>query len=130
MHYELKLVIHLASPPKPTIHFRDAVRGYFQHRSEHKQRELSQLLWRGRLSLLVGVLFMAGCLAGSELAKFISMGAVGKIVRKGLLIMRWVAMWRPLGIYLYDWWPLRTVRRNLQRLARMEVTVMLQNQSL
>ena len=130
LHYELKLVIQLATPPASTVDVREAVRSYFQHRAEHKQRELSQLLWRGRLSLLVGVLFMAACLAGSELVKFISMGAVERIVREGLLIMGWVAMWRPLEIYLYDWWPLRTERRNLQRLARMEVTVIVPDQSL
>jgi len=130
MHYELKLLIHLVSPPAPTINVSEAVRSYFHHRAEHKQRQFSQLLWRGRLSLLVGVLFMAACLAGSELVKFISNGAVEKIVREGLLIMGWVAMWRPLESYLYDWWPLRTDRRNLQRLARMEVTVIVPVQSL
>lgn len=57
MHYELQLVIHLATAPALTVDVREAVRSYFQHRAEHKQRELSQLLWRGRLSLLVGCCF-------------------------------------------------------------------------
>jgi hypothetical protein len=130
MHYELKLVIHLTTAPASTLDVSEAVRSYFHHRAEHKQREFSQLLWRGRLSLLVGVLFMSVCLAGSELVKFISMGTVERVVREGLLIMGWVAMWRPLEIYLYDWWPLRTERRNLRRLARMEVTVIVPVQSL
>ena len=30
-------------------------------------------------------------------------------------------MWRPLEIYLYDWWPVRDEWRTLQRLARMHV---------
>ncbi len=130
MHYELKLMIHLASSPAPTINVHEAVRSYFQHRAEHKQREFSQLLWRGRLSLLVGVLFLAACLGGAELVKLLFVGGVERIVREGLLIVGWVAMWRPLEIYLYDWWPLRTERRNLQRLARMEVTVIVPDQSL
>jgi len=130
IHYELRLVIHLASSPTPTVDVREAVRSYFQHRAEHKQREFSQLLWRGRLSLLVGVLFLAACLGGAELVKLLSVGAVERMVREGLLIVGWVAMWRPLEIYLYDWWPLRTERRNLQRLARMEVTVIVPAQSL
>jgi hypothetical protein len=32
-------------------------------------------------------------------------------------------MWRPLEIYLYDWWPLRDERRLLERLGRMKATV-------
>ncbi|MEI8088851.1 MAG: hypothetical protein WCG63_04570 [Opitutaceae bacterium] len=130
IHYELKLVIHLASSPTPMVNVSEAVRSYFQHRAEHKQREFSQLLWRGRLSLLVGVLFLAACLGGAELVKLLSLGALERMVREGLLIVGWVAMWRPLEIYLYDWWPLRAERRNLQRLARMEVTVIVPAQSL
>ena len=42
---------------------------------------------------------------------------------EGLTILGWVAMWRPLQTYLYDWWPLRDERRNLERLARMRVSV-------
>jgi hypothetical protein len=34
-------------------------------------------------------------------------------------------MWRPLEIYLYDWWPLRDERRLLERLARARVRLML-----
>jgi hypothetical protein len=32
-------------------------------------------------------------------------------------------MWRPLEIYLYDWWPLRDEWRLLERLAEMKVTL-------
>ena len=30
-------------------------------------------------------------------------------------------MWRPLEIFLYDWWPVRSDQRLLERLARMQV---------
>ena len=30
-------------------------------------------------------------------------------------------MWRPLEIFLYDWWPINSDRRLLERLARMTV---------
>jgi len=43
------------------------------------------------------------------------------IVRESLTIGGWAAMWRPLEIYLYDWWPLRDERRVLERLSRMKV---------
>ncbi|MEY4815442.1 MAG: hypothetical protein RLZZ162_2515, partial [Verrucomicrobiota bacterium] len=35
----------------------------------------------------------------------------------------WGAMWRPLEIYLYDWWPVRDERRVFERLSRMSVRV-------
>jgi len=34
-------------------------------------------------------------------------------------------MWRPLEIYLYDWWPLAEERRRLERLARIRVRIVM-----
>ena len=125
-HRELALVIHLATPPVPALNVPEAVRAYFNHRAEHKQREFGQLLRRGRLSLLVGVGFLAVCLTASSLLTRWLDGAPAEVLKESLIIIGWVAMWRPLEIYLYDWWPLRAERRNLQRLARMEVKVIVQ----
>ena len=32
---------------------------------------------------------------------------LSEIVKESLLILGWVAMWRPIQVFLYDWWPLR-----------------------
>ena len=37
-----------------------------------------------------------------------------RLVEESLLILGWVANWRPLEIFLYDWWPL-VRRRDLYR---------------
>ena len=37
--------------------------------------------------------------------------------------MGWVAMWRPLEIFLYDWWPVRRLQVAYERLARMQTLV-------
>jgi nitroreductase len=41
------------------------------------------------------------------------------LVRESLT--RWVAMWRPMQIYLYDWWPLLQLRRVFAKLSHMPV---------
>ncbi len=123
MHRELELVIHLPAPPAADARVEESVQGYFQHRAEHKQREFGQLLRRGRLSLLVGGVFLMACLAAGGLIPRLLNAGVASVIKESLTIIGWVAMWRPLEIYLYDWWPLRAERRNLQRLARMQVKV-------
>jgi hypothetical protein len=50
-------------------------------------------------------------------------GRVGGLVREGLLIGGWVAMWRPLEIFLYDWWPIRADIRLYNRLSAMPVQI-------
>ena len=125
MRRELELVIHLPAPPVANADVEKSVQAYFKLRAEHKQREFVQLLRRGRLSLLVGVLFLAACLAASGLIPQLIHAGVTKVIKESLTIIGWVALWRPLEIYLYDWWPLRAERRNLQRLARMRVKVII-----
>jgi hypothetical protein len=122
---ELELVVHLAMPPTEERKdgTQEAVRHYFASREEMKRRELRLLLRRGRLSLFIGVFFLAGCFGLSELAKRAPLERWNEFIALGLHIVGWVAMWRPLEIFLYDWWPIRSDRRLLGRLARMRVTI-------
>lgn len=122
--HTVELMIHVTKPVTPDDRAADveqAVQHYFVLRAEVKQRELRALLKRGRMSLTVGLVFLAGCLGISELLATLGQGTLAAIVRESLTIGGWVAMWRPLEIYLYDWWPLRDDRRLLERLSRMSV---------
>ena len=48
---------------------------------------------------------------------------LSQIVAEGFLILGWVAMWRPLQIFLYDWWPIRHQARLYAKLAAMPVEI-------
>lgn len=122
-HGELELVIHLATPPDPerAAGVEAAVHHYFDNRAEVKRRELRLLLRRGRVSLAIGVTFLAACFATAVGVRPFLHRQLGEFVELGLQIVGWVAMWRPLEIYLYDWWPVRNDLRLLERLARMPV---------
>jgi hypothetical protein len=45
------------------------------------------------------------------------------IVDQGLLILGWVAMWRPIEVLLYDWWPLSRRGIVLRRLTAIPVEI-------
>jgi hypothetical protein len=121
---ELELVIHLATLPSPdrVAGAEAAVRHYFASRADIKHRELRLLLRRGRSSLLIGLLFLAVCFGLGEVAALPAPLAYwNEFLKTGLQIVGWVAMWRPLEIFLYEWWPIRSDQRLLERLARMKV---------
>lgn len=99
----------------------EALRGYFDYRAAHAERDLLTLLRRGRISLLIGVGFLFACLAARRVLGQILTGAWQDILGEGLLISGWVAMWRPLQIYLYDWWPLARRRRILRKIRDLAV---------
>ena len=101
-----------------------AIRVHFARRAEMKRRELRQLLRLGRISLGIGLSFLAISVVGSELAAT-SMDArpLADVLRESLVIGGWVAMWRPMEILLYDWWPVRNDQRLFERLSHMEVRI-------
>lgn len=122
-----ELVVHLGSAPDPerAADTERAVQHYFATRAELKNREFRLLLRRGHSVLAIGLLFLTACLVLSEVVTKIFPNQSAHIFQEGLTIVGWVAMWRPLEIYLYDWWPLRQEWIGLQRLAKMRVRLVL-----
>jgi hypothetical protein len=45
------------------------------------------------------------------------------VVQESLIILGWVANWKPLETFLYDWWPERRRLGLLRRLARARIVV-------
>ena len=121
--HAFELAVHLDTPPDPerAAKTEPAVQHYFAARAELKHREFRVLLRRGHSVLAIGLLFLAVCLVLSGLVTKVFPNQAGQILHEGLMIVGWVAMWRPLEIYLYDWWPLRQEWLGLQRLAKMRV---------
>jgi hypothetical protein len=119
--------VHLdrsAGPPREPAALGDAVREYFTHRAAVTRRELRQLLRVGRTSLLIGLLALGALFVLGDLVEYLMGGRrFAELVRESLLIGGWVAMWRPLEIFLYDWWPVRAEARLYDRLGTMPVKI-------
>jgi hypothetical protein len=69
------------------------------------------------------VFLSASIAAGDAVASFLRKTRLAEIIREGLLIGGWVAMWRPLEVFLYDWWPIRAEARLFDRLSTMPVRI-------
>jgi len=122
----LKLVIHLPASECAGEHGRaipEAMHNYFDYRAHHAEMSLHFMLLQGRASLFIGLLFLFGCLAVRELVGVLDEGLLRTILSEGLLICGWVAMWRPIQIYLYDWWPIRRMCRIYEKIRDMPTEV-------
>jgi hypothetical protein len=120
------LVVHLSefSPgPEPQPLVEEAVHNYFAYRARLNRLEFSRLMKEGRQSLAIGLVFLLACLAVSNALTGRATGTFPSLTRESLTIAGWVAMWRPMQIYLYDWWPLRRRGRVYEKLSRMRVEV-------
>jgi hypothetical protein len=102
----------------------DAVREFYRGRAAATRQDLSRLFRTGRLSLLIGLAFFAAATAvGEALSALVSRESFAGLLRESLVIGGWVALWRPLEIFLYDWWPVRAQARLYDRLAAMQVSL-------
>ena len=64
------------------------------------------------------------CLAASQLvSKLMPNPTTARIVEESFILVGWVANWRPIEIYLYDWWPIRRRLRLYRRIAKAPVSV-------
>ena len=96
----------------------------FGQRVVGSKRKLRALFRRGRISLVIALAFLTASIAvGDGVAAYIGESRLGGVIREGFLIVGWVAMWRPLEVFLYDWWPIRAEGRLLQRLSTMPVQI-------
>ncbi len=106
-----------------------AVHNHFAHRAKISGLDFKRLLNQGRTSLLIGAAFLSGCLILSNVLLGRDTGTWAAVLRESLTIAGWVAMWRPMEIYLYDWWPLRRRRRIYTKLSHMPVEVIQKGKS-
>ena len=100
----------------------EAIHQYFKARAAGSRRRLRELFRRGRISLLIALGFLGASLALSDLLRNVSGGFVA-VLREGFIIGGWVAMWRPLEVFLYDWWPILGEVRLFDRLGGMPVRI-------
>lgn len=123
----LRLVVHLPKEQCETEEGRtlaSAVAQHFDYRATVMRRELSELFRSGRLYLTVGLSIFAICLTAAQIIRGAFQGnAIAGAFEQGLIIIGWVANWKPVELLLYDWWPLRRRIRLFERLASADIEV-------
>jgi hypothetical protein len=104
---------------------RRAIARYCRHKILESKRTLSELLWTGVKALQCGVLFLASCLAlAAAIARSnVAPGSVGDVFTQGLTIVGWVSLWRPVEVFLYEWWPHWREVRVYDYILRMDIAV-------
>lgn len=101
-----------------------AIHEHFARKLGLANRELRVLLRRGWISLLIGLAFLGMLLGLSEaVVQQMTPGPLPSVLRESLVIGGWVALWRPLEIFLYDWWPIVGQRKTYAVLTRVPVNV-------
>ena len=122
----LQLTVHVDQLPEVAHEgaLGAAINDFFRYRAVMTRRRLRELFRVGRISLVIGLLALTLAFGlVNLLGNVLGDVRIGDLLREGILIGGWVAMWRPLEIFLYDWWPIRREAQLYDRLGGMPVTI-------
>jgi hypothetical protein len=120
------LTIAIHAPAALADHLADIASAIHTHYAlAHQQAERRHRHRRriGRIALSAGMATLAAALLLRSWVETIG-GPIGEVLAEGLLILAWVALWRPIETIGFDSWESREQRRLLARLSRMPIRFM------
>lgn len=100
-----------------------AIRSHFSYKKLLTEIELKKLLQRGRRNMTIATLFLFLCLLVIRLLSTLKEGLVHTMLSEGFTIIGWVAMWEPINVFLYGWWPVVQKRNIYRKILSMDVNI-------
>lgn len=123
----IRLRLHLRDEEASTTDvaaLKGAISRHFTYKADRVNGDQKELLAIGRVALLIGICVLGVCMVARQIILSVLPGSsISGVVGEGLVIVGWVANWRPIEIFLYDWWPMSRKRRLYERLAIAELEI-------
>lgn len=122
-HIHLKIHLH-----KDEIGRKDeisiAIQQHFTYRRKKSERQVRKVLQLGWRSLLLSIVFL-GLLVSMTLViiKLLPEGGLSITFREILIILGWVALWRPADLLLYEWRPFKREVNLFRKLEQCKVEI-------
>ncbi len=113
----LHLSIYVGETEKPEFNkpiITESIHAHFEYEADLKRRQLSRLFKTGQIFLVMGLLFLFGTLALVHVLPDF-------YLKEGIIILGWVAMWKPLELLLFDWYPLYNKIKLYRKLSKTSV---------
>jgi hypothetical protein len=120
----LRIIVHLPETEASTPEAHElgaAFAQYFDHRARVIGLDLNELFRVGRRAMAIGFTALSFSVITGQTVVNLAPGPIGRVIEESLLIFGWVANWRPIEIFLYDWWPIVRRRNLYQRLSAAHV---------
>jgi hypothetical protein len=100
-----------------------AVEHYYERLANSARHGLRDEMRVGQLALLGGLAIFLLSMTIRGILTSVLHGGSPRILDEGLIIIAWLALWRPAESLLYGWVPLHRKRRLYERLAAIRVSV-------
>jgi hypothetical protein len=100
-----------------------ALHSFFRYESEMRRRDLKSIFHQGLFSLAIGLSFITLCTWFAYGVHTDHPPFWQSLIHELLLVTGWVSMWKPISIFLHDWWPIADDVKTYARLAEVEVEI-------
>ncbi len=121
-----RIVFHMPPKAAATARAQDlpaTVKNFFSERSDDFAHDLKKLLREGRRHAVVGLAVLFVCvLLGTVIIPELGIDRIN-FLGESLIILGWVANWKPMEIFLYEWQPLAADRRLYRRISKAPVEI-------
>lgn len=116
------LNVHAYESGAPAGDLQAAVENYYTRLASSARRELREHLRMGQLGLLGGIAIFLLSMGVRELLQG-TLQVLPRVLDEGLIILAWLALWRPAEVLAYEWVPLLRKRRLYERLAGIRIFI-------
>lgn len=93
----------------------NAIHTFFEYEVELSRRDMKLNFKEGQNALIFALMFLSICVAISSFGLKDVTGWLQLTFKEGLTVIGWVALWKPMNLFLYEWWPI------LERMKRFEI---------
>jgi len=103
-----------------------AVHQHFAYRRKKSERELKKVLQLGWQSLLISIVLLGLLVSLTHvIIKRLPEGGLSLAFREILIIVGWVALWRPADFLLYEWRPFKREVNLFRKLEQCKVEIVI-----
>lgn len=123
---KVKLMISFPIQMRPEVRSDEiqiAIHSYFEYETELSRREINLIFREARSALIFALMFLAICVAISNFALESVSGWLGLTLKEGFTVIGWVALWKPINLFLYDWWPVLERKHQFEILSKIPVEI-------
>ena len=123
----ININVHLAlSEIKHKDDIAPAIRRHFCYRKEQSQNEYKRIFKYGWRILFIAISLLAVIFTITEIAfYYYPDNKPLQFIHESFIILSWVALWRPLELLLYEWYPVKIDINLYSRLEHSNVQVFL-----
>lgn len=124
----LRLLVHLSESLRAhAADATDAIHAHFSRVHEQGERTFRRRLRTGGRTLVVALGVLAASLWLRSQLSDVEGGAFARGLSEGLLILGWVALWRPVEILLFEHWESHLDHEMVERLASIPIELVFQS---